>query len=789
MASISYPKYDTLPQILTSRGDPEIFSPKGPLNNLTTATAMSMPAMTASGGGVNNSLIPFRQSTVGGSVGGGAGGKTDESSRVRALEMRLMAAEQSNRTVLEEVVRLQNEMRVAVRRLEEGYRAEVAERTTAEQTERNNRQSVAQMAARLQQVEQTLEQGQSSVNNLSSQMKRLEQNLMTAQRDVLQRNDTYFTRLNSVSQSVEEWSQDSSKYQSAIALLATEVKQVKHALEVRALEYQTLQQDVHKRSAQMENESQSMVDYFRKTQDHQSDSEYQQQQLRSNIESRLLEVRDSLVDLRNRFLKEESERRNTEQALTKRLSEEHTQIAEQSRQMEDLRHELIRLSSSTNQTFDRERVEHSERLMKSEDEQKRKMHSLEMEVKNELIQRISDFEKLYQTEKEHRYAAEKVLRDEAQTALNEMQKKIDTEIAEIKKKAKADKVKYSSGYAELNKSAELIDRKHSESYDKLTRLLKAEITTRESQDQAVSTKADELNHKLGVAIKTMQTTISSLEMKYKELKDDYKHDMEELRTESQMTITRSLGDLETRVDTLTSRMREMQKNTDTKLEQVEASVNEKSAKMTQQLSQWHEQMSVRVTELQEAYGRLKPQVTELQSQLGNYRLETNSRIEKEQETRQPTEFGLHLIDEVHQLRMEVDKKLVHVPSKYLVNQLEENLNNQRDDLDLALAECKRIGDALVNLEQSCDTRLTDETTMRTEQLTELRESIKRLRKLVDAYHNPTAINNPDPEPPTPRNPAENPPIPLPDAPKIVTPSSSNPDPDRWQDENANGSQL
>ncbi|XP_075253287.1 uncharacterized protein LOC142345088 [Convolutriloba macropyga] len=142
-------------------------------------------------------------------------------------------------------------------------------------------------------------------------------------------------------------------------------------------------------------QSSATVDYFRKTQDHQSDSEYQQQQLRSNIESRLLEVRDSLVDLRNRFLKEESERRNTEQALTKRLSEEHTQIAEQSRQMEDLRHELIRLSSSTNQTFDRERVEHSERLMKSEDEQKRKMHSLEMEVKNELLQRISDFEKYF----------------------------------------------------------------------------------------------------------------------------------------------------------------------------------------------------------------------------------------------------------------------------------------------------------------------------------------------------------------------------------------------------------
>ncbi len=39
-------------------------------------------------------------------------------------------------------------------------------------------------------------------------------------------------------------------------------------------------------------------------------------------------------------------------------------------------------------------------------------------------------------EKEQRYAAEKVLRDEAQSALNEMQKKIDMELSEIKKKMK-----------------------------------------------------------------------------------------------------------------------------------------------------------------------------------------------------------------------------------------------------------------------------------------------------------------------------------------------------------------
>ena len=39
-----------------------------------------------------------------------------------------------------------------------------------------------------------MEQGQSSVTNLTGQVKRIETNLMSAQRDVLQRNDSYFAR-------------------------------------------------------------------------------------------------------------------------------------------------------------------------------------------------------------------------------------------------------------------------------------------------------------------------------------------------------------------------------------------------------------------------------------------------------------------------------------------------------------------------------------------------------------------------------------------------------------------
>ena len=67
------------------------------------------------------------------------------------------------------------------------------------------------------------------------------------------------------------------------------------------------------------------------------------------------------------------------------------------------------------------------------------------------------------------------------------------------------------------------------------------------------------------------------------------------------------------------------------------------------------------------------------------------------------------INEIEILRNDVNEKMKNMASRFLVDQLEESLNHQRDDLDLALAECKRIGDVFTALERSYDTRLIDET--------------------------------------------------------------------------------
>ena len=51
MASLSYPKYDTLPQIFASQGEPNIYSPKGNygVNFGGNKATMSVPFMNSSG--------------------------------------------------------------------------------------------------------------------------------------------------------------------------------------------------------------------------------------------------------------------------------------------------------------------------------------------------------------------------------------------------------------------------------------------------------------------------------------------------------------------------------------------------------------------------------------------------------------------------------------------------------------------------------------------------------------------------------------------------------------------
>ena len=100
----------------------------------------------------DNQLMPF----TGGKAGGPGGGTkpswdgVEPEERLRQLETRVNVAERSNRALLEEVVRLQGELKANNRRSDETLREEKQARNQLENTLRASADVLSQMSQRIQ---------------------------------------------------------------------------------------------------------------------------------------------------------------------------------------------------------------------------------------------------------------------------------------------------------------------------------------------------------------------------------------------------------------------------------------------------------------------------------------------------------------------------------------------------------------------------------------------------------------------------------------------------------------
>ena len=100
-------------------------------------------------------------------------GYVDDSAneRVKQLESRVSIAEKSNRALLEEVVRLQTELRTTIKRNEELIRDERQSRVEMENNLRMSSEMLTQLNVRLQMTEDRLSEERSAVNSIVNQQK------------------------------------------------------------------------------------------------------------------------------------------------------------------------------------------------------------------------------------------------------------------------------------------------------------------------------------------------------------------------------------------------------------------------------------------------------------------------------------------------------------------------------------------------------------------------------------------------------------------------------------------
>lgn len=122
------------------------------------------------------------------------GGTAEPDERLRQMETRIHVAEKSNRALLEEVVRLQSELKGQIRRNEDTLREERQARIQMENSMRASNDLMAQMSARLKNAEERVQEEKSTVNALVSQTKNMEHAVLGGQQDLLNRKDHQATK-------------------------------------------------------------------------------------------------------------------------------------------------------------------------------------------------------------------------------------------------------------------------------------------------------------------------------------------------------------------------------------------------------------------------------------------------------------------------------------------------------------------------------------------------------------------------------------------------------------------
>ena len=127
---------------------------------------------------------------------GGINARLDDSleDRLRGLETKLSLTEKSNRVLLEEVVRLQSELKNSSRRAEETIRDERNSRLTMENSLRASNDLISHLTLRLKRTEDRINEDRTLVSDLVSQSKSLEQSVFTSQQDITNRRDLNYSQ-------------------------------------------------------------------------------------------------------------------------------------------------------------------------------------------------------------------------------------------------------------------------------------------------------------------------------------------------------------------------------------------------------------------------------------------------------------------------------------------------------------------------------------------------------------------------------------------------------------------
>jgi hypothetical protein len=182
--------------------------------------------------------------------------------RVKQLESRLQVTEVSNRALLEEVIRLQNELALSLRKSFETIAEERSARQLLENNYRSQLENVLQLNGRLKRAEDSLQEDRTAMQSLILLTKNLENVTSSAQKDLFVRRDFQAQRLEDLRLQIDDLQRSKENLERNAFGLLEEIKNIKSRVDMEALNLNTVSGDLRNKTRRLEDENRQHVISF-----------------------------------------------------------------------------------------------------------------------------------------------------------------------------------------------------------------------------------------------------------------------------------------------------------------------------------------------------------------------------------------------------------------------------------------------------------------------------------------------------------------------------------------------
>ncbi|XP_032221549.2 coiled-coil domain-containing protein 154 isoform X4 [Nematostella vectensis] len=552
-----------------------------------------------------------------------------DSNRLRNLEGRLTLSEQSNRALLDELVRLQGELKNSIRRNEDSMRGEREERLVLSEKIQAANNLYTKLMMRLARTEEKLDSEHSAVGSLVNHTKQVEQTLMGNQQQLLSRREQIHVRLERLKEDLEDLQDSYEQVTKNARVMNDDIRLTKNKLEVQTVQFSTMVQELRQRMKKVESDSMTAMDLIGKQAESRGTLEMHTAQIKNNMEYRVSEIKELVSELRRRLDMEEAERRTVIQQAQLNIDQLKATVHNIEHKREEDMHSTSMMSRDKDSMLATERSQMASRLAEISDEQNKKLLQKEIRLREEAQSKFMALEKKLREEQESRLTFEKTLREEMERRWQSLKSYMDEEIQSDRGTEKLTQVRSDQSLARLNEAISILERQMEEGRKAVEQVLHAEITSRQSQHDKLSSRFKDMQDKLNLAISTLQQAVAGINTHVEEEVKKVKADIQNLLEQSKESGIKGLADMDTRVGKLSRRMQDAEEalaSLDKKIQllqtaQVTRTDGENSAKARQDISRWQVETEDRLREVDSKMRPLPDQMTRLKAELDALRAE------------------------------------------------------------------------------------------------------------------------------------------------------------------------